>query len=270
MTSEADTLFSQGKFYEKGYWFYTKNSSLSKAIDCFYKAGNLYYEQSFFSLASECFRSVIYLESQLGYPQNPSSYDKLIKALLASGCKKEAVREIESIITLYIKNGNFLKAGERIELLATLDPENEIQHKKRAVELYTNHNLMTSSTILNENIADTLALSDKDSDLTEAIQLYEKIADYQLTNRLLMFNVKIPCFKAGLCYLKKGIMSPWLSEYEQKYKMFCDTNEHSFLKSMISNPSSFSTLLENYQILNSYSEFNTKMFDSIKVKFSSQ
>lgn len=217
--------------------FFNKTAKYEEASELFKKAANQYkVAQAWqeaggaFSRAAECF-----------LPLN-QQHDAATCYMDAAVCMKKtdmdkAVEYYEEAISLFCDMGKFVNAAkiekELGEIFETLNDEDKaVKHFKKAADYFQgeDNSAMASQCLL--KVAHFMALKEQYS---EAIEIYESVAQACLEKNVLKFNAKGHLFSAGilrLCQSDIVAMKQQLERYKEMDYSFDNSRECKLLEAL--------------------------------------
>lgn len=173
------------------------------AAEAFNKAVNQFKLLKNWQAAGDAYLKVAECNSLEG-----SEHETAVAYQNAANCYKKidndlALKYYDEAVAIYTGNGKFSSAAKLENEIATVyesdgDKENALIHFNKAADYYLQEEATAQA---NKNLEKVALLSAELEKYDKAVEIFEKIAQGCIENKLLKFNAKNYLFNAGLCKL---------------------------------------------------------------------
>lgn len=275
--AKADDLVVQAE--KKLNAFFTFGNRQEEACELFEKAANLYKVAKKFKKAGDTFIKTVSCHLKLS-----SKYDAARAYQDAANCfrkkhQDDCVKALQNAVSLFCECGKFSQAakiekdmGEMLE--KSKKYESAAHHFKLAAEYYEGENSKSTATTCLAKVAHLYGLIKKYSD---AVEIYEEVADNALEDKLLSWGAKDYLFKALICRLASmksveenlGDVKTAIEDYKDKDMRFGDSRECKLIETLVAalekeDIKKYKRELKKYDDISKLDPWKTSIFLAIK------
>lgn len=244
MNSDKNGLAAYQKAEKKlNSWsfFGGKESKYEEAAELFEKAGNSYKITKEWNLAGDAFRRAADCLTMT------KSFETMRCLLSAANCYKYQKTDLEKAVECYqgahdlsLNEGKFAQAAKYLKEIAEIH-ESDLQFDEaidfygRAAEIFETENDNSQNIACLLKMAQFLSTKEIGK-YSDAITIYEKLANKSIDNNLLKFRVKEHLFKAGLCWLALEDLvgaTRAIDDYDNRDCSFSSSREGKFLREIL-------------------------------------
>jgi len=256
------------------------SANAEKAADLYVKAGNCYklaknYRQAgmAYSKAAAAHQTAS-KAAGLGSYEAASKYSDAAKMFRQAGDADRAQAEYRQAVALHSDEGRFQQAAKLSkELAESMETSNELAGARewyiKAADLFEGEDATTQSGTCRAKAAEIYAMEE---DYLTAAELFEKVAEQHLANKLLKFGAKEILLKAGLCRLALGDdigARRAFDKYCSQDPSFMDSREGKLLSDIIKSKEEcdiegFTTTVFNFDSMTKLDPWKTSLLLRVK------
>jgi len=240
-TSQAQQALAKAdkKYNSSVGWFTSSSTKYEEAGDLYQQAANLFKIDKLFKESGEAFTKEAECREKAGEKDEAANAHWNAAKAYKQGYPDKAVTALSATISLLTQLGRFRQAADRekeigqIYLQESHDLSRASESFIRAAEWYDQEDARATANSCKKDAADLLAELDR---FTEAIKLYDEVADYSLGSALTKYSVKEYWLRSGLCAL--ATQDPVSARrnydrYSQRDITFPSTREAKFILALI-------------------------------------
>lgn len=233
LRSQATKKVAKKSFLEA--LFGGSSDRIEKAIEYYQKAGNM------FKLAKNWLEAgTAYVDAADLYISINEHHNAANLFVNAAQCwkridQKKAVECFLKAIEIYTEMGRFPVAARYYQMIAEMMEENEdsrqaVKYYEQAADYYQSENHVINSNKCLTKVAEHAAISEEYS---KAIEIFQRIAEFNLTTTMLKYSAKDYFFRAALCHLCAddgcNNVGNILNDYAKMCPDFNDSREYEFI-----------------------------------------
>jgi len=220
-------------------WFSSSSSKYEEAGDLYQQAANMFKLDKLFKESGDAFMKEAECREKGGEKDDAANAYWNAAKSFKKGFPDKAVQALSSTISLLTSLGRFRQAADRekeigqIYLNESQDLSKAADSFVRAGDWYEQEDAKATANACYKDAADLYAELDR---FQEAIELYNKVADYSLGSALTKYSVKEYWLRAGMCGLAaRDSVSARRNygRYSTQDVTFPSTREARFLQALI-------------------------------------
>jgi len=266
------------KFNSSVGWFSSSTTKYEEAGDLYQEAANLFKLDKFFKESGDAFMREADCREKGGEKDEAANALWNAAKSYKQGYPEKATQALSATISLLTSLGRFRQAADRekeigqIYLQESQDLSRASESFIRAGDWYEQEDAKATANACFKDAADLLAELDR---YQEAIQLYDKVANYSLSSALTKYSVKEYWLKSGLCSL--AAQDPVtarrnLNRYSTQDVTFLATREAKFLDALIKavedgDQEAFTGVVIDYNEITPLDNWKTSILLKIKKGF---
>ncbi|KAF3670500.1 Alpha-soluble NSF attachment protein [Capsicum chinense] len=187
---------------------------------------------------------------------------------------REAVSCLEQAVHMFLDNGKLSMSARYYKEIAELyeqeqNLEQALSYYEKAADLFQSEDITSSANQCKQKIAEFSAKVEK---YQRAIEIFEEIARYSISNNLLKYGVRGHLLNAGICQLCKGdvvAINNALERYQDLDPTFSGTRECKLLVDLAAaideeDVAKFTGCLKEYDSMTKLDEWKTTLLLRVK------